>query len=292
MDPRGGAPARDDAVARLTRWSALVVAPVLVAAGVILSAFPAATDRLWAWPMGPDMTALAVGGGYLAGAVLFVRALREPRWHRIGLVFLAATALTVLLLLATLLHWDRFSHGHVSFWTWLVVYLVTPVLLPVVWLRNRRTDPGTAPPGTPIVPRWLRGLVGAAGALQLAVALAFYARPEWAIRAWPWTLTPLTARTLSAFLAFIAVMWLAFLVEARWSALQLHIESATLGLALVAVGALRAPDDFADRGPAVVVFTVLLGSALGGLIALQVAMRRRSRTTGGPAPAEQVAGSG
>ncbi len=265
---------RDDRVLRVTWWVALLVAPILAAAGVILYLFPGDTQTLWAWPMGPKMTSLAVGGGYAAGAVLFLRSLRVGAWHRISLVFLVATVLTVGLLGATLLHWELFSHGHVSFWAWLVVYLVTPVLLPAVWLRNRRYDPGLPAAGTPLVPRWVRRLVGSVGVMQIVVALAFYVRPELGIVLWPWQVSPLTTRTLASFLAFIGAMWLAFLFEARWSALRLHVESATLGLALVALGALRATEDFTGGPAATATFALLLGGTLAGLVALQIGMRR------------------
>lgn len=265
---------RDDRVLRLTWWVALLVAPILVAAGAILYLFPGRTEALWAWPMGPEMTSLAVGGGYAAGAVLFLRSLRAGAWHRISLVFLVATVLTVGLLGATLLHWELFSHGHVSFWAWLVVYLVTPLLLPTVWLRNRRYDPGLPAPGTPWVPRWVRRLVGVFGIAQISVALVFYAHPALGMALWPWDLSPLTTRTLASFLAFIGAMWLAFLFEGRWSALRLHVESATLGLALVALGALRATGDLTAGPGATTAFGVLLGGTLTGLVALQVGMRR------------------
>ncbi len=265
---------RDDRVLPLTWWVALLVAPILLAAGVILTLFPGDTEALWAWPMGPEMTSLAVGGGYAAGAVLFLRSLRAGAWHRISVVFLVAAVLTVGLLGATLLHWELFSHGHVSFWAWLVVYLITPVLLPTVWILNRRYDPGAPAPGTPLVPRWVRRTVGAVGVVQIIVALSFYARPEVGMALWPWELTPLTTRTLASFLAFIGAMWLAFLFEARWSALRLHVESATLGLALVAVGALRAGADFTAGPAATAVFVALLGGTLAALTALQIGMRR------------------
>jgi hypothetical protein len=273
---------RDDRILTLTWWVALVVSPILAAAGVILYGFPSDTERLWAWPMGPEMTSLAVGGGYLAGAVLFLRSLWQHDWHRIGLVFCVATVLTVLLLIATLLHWELFSHQHTSFWAWSVVYLVTPFLLPAVWWRNRRHDPGVPAPGTPLVPRWVRTVVGAAGGAQVVVALTFFVRPALAVDVWPWQVTPLTTRTLAAFLAFIGAMWLAFLFESRWSALRLHAESATLGLALVAVGALRAPGDFTAGTAATATFSVLLGGTLIGLAALLVGMRRLTARLGTP----------
>lgn len=265
---------RDDRILALTRVVAVLVAPILAAAGTALYALPHATEQLWAWPMGPEMTALAVGGGYLAGVTLFVRAARQSRWHVVAAVFPAATVLTVLLLVATLLHWELFSHDHPSFWVWLVVYAITPVLLPVVWLMNRRRDPGRPQPGTPVVPRWVRTVVGLAGAVQLTAALVFFVRPAAAITLWPWDLSPLTARTITAFLAFIGALWLAFLVEARWSALRLHVEGATIGLALVAIGAVRARGDFGSGAWPTVVFAVLLGGALAGLALLHIGMSR------------------
>lgn len=263
----------DDRVLGATRTVAVLVAPILLAAGIILYGFPGATEQLWAWPMGPETTALAIGGGYLAGALLFLRTIRESHWHRIALVFPAATVLTALLLVATLQHWEQFSHGHPSFWAWLVVYVVTPVLLPAIWVVNRRRDPGTALPGTPLVPRAVRLAVGAFGSVQLVTAFVFFVAPEIAIAVWPWTLSALTTRTIAAFLAFIGVLWLAFLIEARWSALRLHVEAATLGLLLVGLGAVRSTGNLLDGMPTAV-FAVLLGGTLVGLIALQVGMWR------------------
>ncbi|HVL97971.1 MAG TPA: hypothetical protein VM324_01590 [Egibacteraceae bacterium] len=263
----------DDRILPVTRLVAAVVAPILAVAGVLLYLFPAETERLWAWPMDPPMTALAVGGGYLAGAVLFARAARERCWHTIGVVFLAATALSGLLLVATFLHWDRFTHGHVSFWAWLALYLVTPWLLPLLWLRNRRHDPG-APAEGDTVPDPMRLAGGALGAALLTVALAMFVHPPLATGSWPWSLTPLTARTVSAFLAFIGILLLVSLFERRWSALRLHVESATLGLALVAVGAVRARGDFDGPAWAVAAFFMLLGGVLAVLVGGWTVMQR------------------
>lgn len=263
---------RDDRVLATTRWAAGIVAVVLVAAGVILYGFPTQTARLWAWEMNPPMTALAVGGGYLAGAVFFVRAWASPRWHTVGLAFVAATVLTTLLLVATILHWENFTHGHVSFWAWAVVYAVAPWVLPILWSRNRRHDPGDAVE-TAVVPAGLRRLVGAVGIVQVGAALAFFVAPSLAMDWWPWTLSPLTTRTISAFLAFVGIVWVAFLFEHRWSALRLHVESATLGLALVALGLLRASGDLAS-GLATTLVVAVLVAVIVGAAALWVFMQR------------------
>lgn len=263
----------DDRLLRATRWTAVAVVPILVAAGVILYGFPGDTADLWAWPIKPRLTALVIGGGYLSGAVFFARAVRSGRWHMMALGLPAATVLTTLLLVATILHWKLFTHDHVAFWAWLVVYVVTPVLLPALWLVNRRHDPGPGTDPGPVVPGWTRAVLATTGAVQLVVALAFFIRPSLTERYWPWTLSPLTARTLSAFLAFIAVLLLGFVVERRWTALRLLVDSAALGLTLVGIGVLRADGDLTVSTPGRVAFLVVLAAFVLGLLAVRLTVR-------------------
>lgn len=269
---------RDDALLPATRVTAWIVAPFLLAAGCILYLFPDRTAQLWAWPIDPPMSALAIGGGYLAGAVLFLRALRAGRWHQLAVGLVAATVLASLLLLATVLHWDKFMHGHVSFWSWALLYAVTPPALPLLWGANRRRDPG--PVATPTVGPVVRRVVATFGAGLLAVALLLFVRPALVIDSAPWVLTPLTVRTISAFLAFLSVSGLAFLVEARWSALRLHIETSALGLAFVGLGALRATGDFTGPTWSIWLFAVALVGTLAGMVWLLLWMRGGVRRTG------------
>ena len=115
---------------------------------------------------------------------------------------------------------------------------------------------------------------GTAGCLQLAFAAFMFVSPATVSRRWPWELTPLTARTLSAFVAFPAVTWVCLLFERRWSAFAISFETATVGLALVAVAAVRAAGEF-DGPPAQVwIYRGALAVALVGLVALQLVQRR------------------
>lgn len=250
-----------------------MVGVVLAVAGVMLLAFPDHTGQLWAWEMGPPLTSMVVGGGYLAGSTFFLRAARARRWHALAVTFLAATVLSGLLLVATLLHWEVFNHRHVSFWAWALLYVAAPVLLPVLWARNRRQDPGAAV-GGPRVPRVVRWVVGAGGVVQGTAALAFFVHPPLAMGWWPWPLSPLTTRTISAFLAFVAVVWLAFLWEERWNALRLHVQSVFVGLVLVAVGLVVAGEDLTGSTAATAVIAALLLGMVGGVGVLVLAMRR------------------
>ncbi|MFN2608787.1 MAG: hypothetical protein ABR511_13005 [Acidimicrobiales bacterium] len=266
---------RDDRVLATTRVVAAGIVPVLAAAFVILYLFPGRTPALWAWTIHPTMTAMMMGGGYLAGAWFFLSVARESEGHRALAGLLGTTVFTTLLLLATILHWDRFNHGHVSFWAWLALYVVTPPLLPLLWWNNRRTDPRVASPrGDTVVPGRVRAVVAAVGGVQLLVALVIFVHPAGAVAHWPWTVTPLTARVIAAFVAFPAVTWLLFATDRRWSSFQIPMETATIGLVLVLGATLRATGELHGAAPA---YAALLVGTIAALVVLQVEMRRRSR---------------
>jgi MFS family permease len=268
---------RDDRVLAPTRWTATLIVPVLTAAFVILFLFPTRTQELWAWTIAPTMTSMFMGGGYLAGAWFFARVARARSGHQ-ALAGLVGTSLfATMLLAATILHWDRFNHDHVSFWAWLGLYVATPPLLPWLWARNRRTDPGRLSADDVPVPAPLRTVLALAGSAMLLFALVMFVWPSAVIEHWPWALTPLTARVLAGFLAFPAAAMALFATDVRWSSFQLPAETATIGLALILVATFRAGDEF--RG-SMVAYAAGLVVALVLLVALQVAMGRRRPARG------------
>jgi len=100
---------RDDRVLRTTRVVSAVIVPVLTAAFVILFLFPGQTESLWGWTIKSRMSAMFIGGGYLAGALFFARAARATEWHRLGPGFVATTLFATLLGVATFVDWDEFK---------------------------------------------------------------------------------------------------------------------------------------------------------------------------------------
>lgn len=266
-------PVRDDRVLATTRAVSAVIVPVLTAAFVILFLFPGQTRSLWGWTIRSRMTCMFMGGGYLAGALFFARAWRAREWHRLGPGIVATTVFAASLGVATFLHWPEFNHGHVSFWAWTLLYIATPLLLPVLYVRNRAYDPGTAAPDDVPIPFWIRISVTALGAGQLLFAIALFVRPSLFLHQWPWRLTPLSARSLAAFAAFPAVIYLAFAVERRWSALRWPFETAIVGLTLVAIGAARSSGDF-DDGARGWLWRVGMLAGLALLITVWLTMRR------------------
>jgi hypothetical protein len=264
---------RDDRVLRTTRAVSLAIVPILTAAFVILFLFPGQTHELWGWTIKSRMSAMFMGGGYLAGALFFARASRATEWHRLGPGIVATTVFATILGVTTFVNWDQFNHGHVSFWAWTALYVITPLLLPLLYVRNRVYDPGVLAPGDVRVPRAIRTVLGAVGAAQLVFALLLFARPSLFQAHWPWPLATLSARSLAGFATFPAVTYLAFAFESRWSALRWPFETAIAGVALIAVAAARSSGDFKPGGEAWAWRAGLL-VALALLVGVWVVMRR------------------
>jgi len=261
-------PVRDDRLLPATRWTMLVIIPVLAIAFVLLYVWPGETHRLWAWTIKPDLTPLAMGGGYLSGAWFFGRVVGRGEWHRAHVGVLATCVFTTLLGIATFVHWGKFNHDHVAFIGWLFLYIATPLLLPVLWVTNRRYDPRTPAADDVLLGRRLRAVLVILGAAQLAFAFALFIDPQAFIGHWPWALTPLTARTLASFAAFPASVWFLALVDNRWSAFRYPMEAIAIGLSFTALGVLRARG--ALTGPTST--RLLVVAALLGTIAFVAAL--------------------
>ncbi len=152
------APVQDDRILPQSRIVLIIVIPFLLLAFLILYFFPDLSGERFAWDIKPHMTALFIGSGYLGGAYMFVFAIFGKHWHRIKAAFPPVTTFTVAMLIATILHWDRFDIHHFPFQLWLFLYIVTPVIVPYLWLKNRVTDPGTPEPDDLAVLRWRNGL--------------------------------------------------------------------------------------------------------------------------------------
>jgi hypothetical protein len=257
--------AHDDRILPETRWLAALIIPFLVVAFIILYFWPHDTDKLFAWTITPIMTPMMLAAAYLGGIYFFARVLLAKQWHQVKLGVLPVTTFASLLGIATILHWDRFNHGHIAFFTWAALYFTTPFLVFAVWLRNRMTDPGLAEPDEVIIPRVIRLLIGIIGVITLAVSLLLFLQPALMIRLWPWILTPLTARVVGAMFALPGVVGLGIALEKRWSAARIILEAQAFSIAMILIAAARAWGDFQQSNPTTWLF-------VGGLSFLLVAL--------------------
>jgi hypothetical protein len=269
---------RDDRVFAETRVLGAVIVPFLVVAFALLYFFPDDTRHWFAWDVQPTITPLIMGAGYIAGAYFFVRVALETRWHRIQVGFLPVTAFTLFMAIGTFDHLDRFATAHVAFWIWVGLYVVTPVLVPLAWWRNRATDPRTREPGEPRLPAFVRPLLLSAGSVQSAIALVLLLMPSTMIEHWPWQLTPLTAQTLGGWFALPGVTALMMGLDGRWTAIRITLESQLIGLALILLGTARAWEDVDTSNAIAYVFVGGIAALFVALLALERHMARLARS--------------
>jgi hypothetical protein len=178
---------------------------------------PDTTDQFFAWTIRPPLTAAFLGGAYAAGCTLVILSLRASAWAYARASIITILVFTVLTLWATLAHLDRFHFGvdrtfaRGAAWFWLTVYIVIPVALIPVLVRQVRLA-GSDPPRERPLPRWLWAALAVQGAVLLVTGLLLFVRPG-LLAGWPWVLTPLTSRAVGAWLISFGVAAGAALVE-------------------------------------------------------------------------------
>jgi hypothetical protein len=291
---------RDDRILPLTRTVAWIVIPFLAAAFIILYLDGQHTAGWFAWEIPSRLTTALMGAGYLGGAYFFLRvglgsqrrqgdntadsanagssATRSSslRWHHVHLGYPPVTVFTIAMLLATLLHWDKFISENWPFWVWLALYIVTPVLVPLVWWLNRRADPRLPQPGERIVPNWLRVLMAFAGGFLLALSLVAFVYPDIFISIWPWTLSPLTARVMAGWHALLGFGSLVLASDSRWSAWWVPMQSIAIWYGLLLLALFWHQEELGTAG-LMNWYTVFVAGGLAGLLVVTLIMRLQRR---------------
>jgi hypothetical protein len=235
-------PTEDDRVLRSTRVLAAFIAPFLLVAFVLLYVFPLRTTQLWAWTIHPTMTAMVLASAYLGGCYFFIRVLRERRWAAVKYGYLAVALFASLLGLSTVVHWDRFNHGHLAFWLWAFLYFTAPFLVVAAWLANRRYA-APAHPGEARLGPVARAVVAIVGLAALGTGLSLVLAPARLIPVWPWMLTPLTARVVGAIFC-LGCAGIGVLLDGRWVSLRLMLQVQVVMCVLMLVAAMRARHEF------------------------------------------------
>lgn len=265
-----------DRVLIITRVLATIIVPILLVAFIMLYLFPNNSGNLFAWPIKPPMTAMMLGATYLGGVYFFTRVILARQWHTVQLGFLPVSAFAGYMGIATILHWDKFTHGFISFQLWALLYFALPFVIPVVWYLNQRANRGDAPSTEARFSSGLRLAIGAVGGVLVLASLVLLIFPQVMIPLWPWALTPLTARSLAAM--FVLPGWVGLVVAAdgRWSAARIifQAQSISIVLFLVAMALNRAELQWSQWGIWTFLGGLLLVLFLIGWAALQA--RRQS----------------
>jgi hypothetical protein len=189
----------------LRLWIAIEVAFGLMSI-VTISYTPADTARHFAWPIRPTVTAALLGGFYIASASIFVLALFARRWQNIRVFIIASILFSSTELLATFLHWDRFSVGSTPFNVWFVSYVLPPPLFIAFYIwHERRAAPIPLRGDEPLPPNLRLGMHMLGAFLAFFAVLAFVV-PASLIAVAPWQFTLLTARALSGWILALGVL--------------------------------------------------------------------------------------
>ena len=264
-----------DRVYPATKILAAVVIPFLVIAVLVLYFVPEQSGERFAWPVKPPITAMLMASAYAGGIYFFGSVIAAKKWHAIKAGFIPVTVFASLLGIATLLHWDKFTAGHIAFILWAVLYFTTPFLVLVAYLFNRREDPGSSADDKSFPPFWrVFFTLQAIGTLSLSVVLLL--APAEMIPLWPWPLTALTARVLSAMFAIPGVLGLEIAFNLRWSAARRLLEAQTISFLMILIAILRSRADFTGGDLIYTSFILAVVIILAALALLFFQMRKRT----------------
>lgn len=210
----------------ITRGWLNVATVVEIVAILQLYFFAEATDKFFAWTISVPLTATFLGAGFGAGFILVFLYRNETLWANARLALPGVLVFTLLTLAATILHIDKFhimtSDDPVAVffsWVWLVVYVVAPIVQALaIWKQVRAS--GGEPPREHPLPAWLTVALGVHVAVMLLIGLLLFIAPAMVSPLWPWALTPLTARAVSAWLIGIGVILAHALWENDWGRIR------------------------------------------------------------------------
>ena len=150
----------------------LYVASFLVlSVSIFLFLLSEQTDVYFSWTINPPLTAAFLGVGYLASFLLEFLSARECTWARARPAVPGTWVFTLLTLVVTLIHWDRFHFDSPRFitqastWVWLGIYVGIPVAMGILWALQVRW-PGVDPLRRAPLPGWMRAILIAQGAVM------------------------------------------------------------------------------------------------------------------------------
>ena len=219
------------------KWLLYIASALVLLIGLTLFLFPGRTDTLFSWTVNPPLTAAFLGAAYLAAFVLEFLSAREVLWSRARLAVPAVLLFTLLTLVATLLHIDKFHFGpafslftQAGTWVWLLVYAIVPVAMLVLLVLQLRV-PGIVPPRAAPMPGWIRLVFAIQSAVMVLLGIALFVAPAVTAEVfWPWQLSALTGRAIGAWLIGVGVAAGHIAWENDWP----RVRAGTLSLAVFA----------------------------------------------------------
>lgn len=249
------------------RLMLLIASGLVFIVGIQLYVLTEYTDRFFAWTIKSPLTAAFLGASYWASFAMELLAARKRVWAHARIAVPAVLLFTTLTLIVTLLHLETFHLfapdplTRLTAWVWLAVYAIVPLAMGWLLLAQLRV-PGIDPPrGAPLA-TWLRMALLIHALVLLPLGAGLLLLPELVRPLWPWTLTPLTAQAIGAWLLALGVAAAHSASENDWRRVQVATLSYTV-FAVLQLGALvRYPGQIAWDRPAALLYLVFMLSVL------------------------------
>jgi hypothetical protein len=230
-----------------------------VAAVMAIGLSPAETRTNFAWPIQPVVMAATLGAFYITSAPLFLLPLFAKRWEMIRAMILPAALFSTVQLIATFLHWDKFSVGTLPFYVWFASYLLPPPIFVAAYLWHQRQAASRPVATIEPIPVWLNRLLVICGSILTMGATLMFLFPSLLIPIFPWQLTPLTARSLSGWLIAVGTIMLWMSRENDRTRVRLATPMLILILPAVLLQILRFADQVNWSNPLLWLILLLFG---------------------------------
>jgi hypothetical protein len=218
-------------ITRFMRFIWAFAGLAVFAAFTLLFVFGEDTRALFAWTINPPAAAAFLGAGYGAIVVSSLLSLFAKHWGQIRAPYAVLFLGLVFILLATLLHLDRFHFWREDFVPrnvaigWMVLYGLIPPLMIAGFIGQARAGIHVEPSRHPL-PVWAKVAFGFVALVTGLVGSVFFIAPTTATSIWFWPLTPLLARMVAAWL--IGVSSAAALMITENDLSQSYISAITL----------------------------------------------------------------
>ncbi|MFP3915507.1 MAG: hypothetical protein ACLFWM_11580 [Actinomycetota bacterium] len=258
----------------LMRFALILGAVLTFLSGVQLFGLTDSTADTFAWTIGAGATATVIGAFYWTACVLAYLSWRRQPWARARVGVPGVTLFLWVTLFATLVHLENLhlssgsASGQFAAWAWLVIYVVDPVLVSAALVRQRRMA-GADPPRVHRLPTLYRATLDVVGGGFALVGLTMVVSPAAAMDLSAFPLTPLTSRTIGAWVLAMGAVFVTMAWENDRDRIRPAAVASMVAPALLLIGMLRYLDQFSwdGRGWAyLVMIGLILAMGIGGLV--------------------------
>jgi hypothetical protein len=159
----------------------------------LLYFLPGKSEVYWAWVVPHPRSAILIGAVYLGAIFFYLLALRENEWRQVQNGMGGLVVFCLVLVVATMIHWEQFRAYHITTIVWFIFYYLGPFIVPIVYRKQVSQLEGESDEG-PTIPRAWRAWLIARGFLYLAFALFGLIFTTPLETAWPWPIESLELR--------------------------------------------------------------------------------------------------